>query len=181
MYKQFSHIEPLQSSERLHKDMIKKPTKKLKNIKQNINYYKEHNWIKTWPRNQYFSNIPLLLNHQNKTAYYFKNKKRKKTRMEKIVNSLYKIVNKLEDSNKIKWIYITNQLNSIYSINDNKSDWQKMLDKAVYEYTRIQRPIYNLWENSKFSKEIPIHKILYAKKKNNNKTYLLCSRVFSVC
>tara|TARA_Y100000996_G_scaffold400491_1_gene370527 strand:- start:264 stop:764 length:501 start_codon:yes stop_codon:yes gene_type:complete len=164
MYKQFSYIEPLQTSERLYKEM--KTTKKFKYMRQNVNYYKEQNWINAWPRNQYFSDIPLLSNHQKKTAYYLKSKKRKKTRMEKIVKCLYHIVNKLEDSNKVKWIHITNQVNSIYNINDNKSDWRKMLEKAVYEYTRIQRPIYNLWENSQISKEVslPTHRILYAKK-----------------
>ena len=61
MYKQFSYIEPLQTSERLYKEM--KTTKKFKHIRQNINYYKEHNWINAWPKNQCFSNILRIVIH----------------------------------------------------------------------------------------------------------------------
>ena len=159
MHKQFSYIEPLLTSERPFKKVIKRK-KKFKYIKQDLNYYKEQNWINSWGKDKEFSKIPPL--SSRKTAEFLKTGKRKKTRMERIILKMSKIFNKLEDSNKAKWIYISRKVS-----NNKKPYFETFYDKLVYEYTRNSHPIYKQTFNKEPSKLFD-HKVLYAKKIPNN-------------
>ena len=159
MYKQFSYVEPLLTSERHFKKVIKRK-KKFKYIKQDLNYYKEQNWINSWGQGNEFSKIPLL--SSKKTAEFLKTGKRKKTKMEKIILKMNKILNKLQDSNKAKWIYISRKVSNTCLV--NRPYFETFYDKLVYEYTRFSHPIYRETQ----PKQIFDHKVLYAKKINNN-------------
>ena len=66
MYRQFSYLSPLQTTERELKILNSK--KKFKFQKFGPMHYKEMNWIKSWGRKDYFSYIPF--NNTNKTAEF---------------------------------------------------------------------------------------------------------------
>ena len=75
MFKQFSFLTPLQSSER----EIKMVERKYKKPKFDINKYRESNWINAWGATpKIFSNIPLLHSKPYKTAEFLKPVKKKK-------------------------------------------------------------------------------------------------------
>ena len=74
MFKQFSFLTPLQTSER----EIKMVEKKYKKSKFNINKYRESNWINAWGSTpKMFSIIPLLNSKPYKTAEFLKPVKKK--------------------------------------------------------------------------------------------------------
>lgn len=165
MYKQFSYVEPLLTSERPFKKVIQRK-KKFKYIKQDLNYYKEQNWINSWSKGKQFSKIPPL--SSRRTAEFLKPGKRKKTKMERIIIILNRFFNKIEDSNKAKWIYISGKVLDNHV--ENKPYWEKFYEKLVYEYTRYSHPVYRETHN-KEPFQMFDHKVLYAKKINTKNQY----------
>ena len=111
MIKQFSYLEPLQTSERNIRILESKNNKR-RIYKFNENKYKESNWINAWgSKSEYFSDIPLLHSKPYKTASFLKPKRnnfyyRQNNKTKKLIR-----INKILESIRIKnnWVSLISE------------------------------------------------------------------------
>ena len=133
MIKQFSYLEPLQTSERNIRILESKNNKR-RICKFNENKYKESNWINAWgSKSEYFSDIPLLHSKPYKTASFLKPKRnnfyyRQNNKTKKLIR-----INKILKSIRIKnnWVSLISEFKKknfyyLITIEDIVKDYLKL-------------------------------------------------------
>ena len=163
MFKLFSDIKPLQSSERFYKSFENKKKHHLKGLENG------NRWKSSWSGYPcYFSKIPEL--NSGKTAWFLK-MRRKKTKKEKLENKFLKL-NKIltnifysnyENKNKTKWIYLVNKY-----LKKNAFSWDLVFESF---YTNKKKMDDKLWLNASISRNIESslsHREKYINKKKQD-------------
>tara|TARA_Y100000991_G_C21870564_1_gene304946 strand:+ start:111 stop:536 length:426 start_codon:yes stop_codon:yes gene_type:complete len=139
MIKQFSYLEPLQTSERNIRILESKNNKR-KIYKFNENKYKESNWINAWgSKSKYFSDIPLLHSKPYKTACFLKPKRnnfyyRKNNKIKKLIK-----INKILKSIRIK----NNWVSLICEFKKKNFYYLITMEDIVKDYLKLNSIPYN--------------------------------------
>lgn len=148
MYKLFSNIDSLQTSERFFKSYEIKKNK----LKPIYDYRKK--WVPSWNKYpSYFSIIPPLIS--DKTATFLKRKRRKSLKeikefkllkLNRVLTNIF--VSFEEDSLKTKWKYIIHNYQK-----KNILSWDNIFENLSKSYGN-KKMTDKLWFNSKFSKDL---------------------------